>query len=130
MPDEREEHIKCVLTGKYIPGASKDVYVPEHKTWCGRETIWLEWVFTDASHAVLNEAACSRLGPCPQCIEAIVTTLRSRQTPAPPRSAAQIAALERAADVLRRATDRDGVWVGEAVDALAALDQPPPTRIS
>lgn len=59
-PYQRPEWVTCALTGKYTNDK------PEQITWCGRKIV-AEFVFQDATHALLNALNKGRLVLCDQC---------------------------------------------------------------
>jgi len=60
------EHVKCVLVGQ-----------ADHprRLWCGKEKGSFDWVFQDATHALLNAESGGRLLMCPDCAKAISAAL-------------------------------------------------------
>lgn len=66
----RPEYVSCALKNP-----------PDPTTWCGR-TIGREFVFQDATHAMLSKA--SRLQLCFECSEAMKDALRDVTFPPPP----------------------------------------------
>lgn len=63
----RADTVICALTGMH----------ESRMTWCGRDVgVGREWVFTDASHALLSTG--SRLALCPECGAAVAKRARER----------------------------------------------------
>lgn len=62
----RPDYVHCVLLGRLGVGPPR--------TWCGRHA-GLEWVFQNASHALLHARDGGRMMLCPTCSSAIAETL-------------------------------------------------------
>ena len=62
------EHEKHALTGVH----------GDNKTWCGLTRLPGEWVFTDATHAILNARNQGRLVLCRECALSIIAVLKAQ----------------------------------------------------
>lgn len=64
---------------EYVACAKLDT--PERKTWCGRSSRAMEWMFTGADHALLAAQQGSRLMLCTECADAIGAALKKARYP-------------------------------------------------
>jgi len=71
---KRPDYVACVRTGRWT--APEDVGgQPTRQSWCGRMTDLAEFVFLDATHALLNARNEGRLLICPECSKAMAEVL-------------------------------------------------------